>query len=225
MAKHIGLIGGIGPAATDFYYRRLIAAYAGREPGLELTMAHADTSTLLRHLGNGDVAGQVAVYSRLTDRLVAAGAECVVVTSIAGHLCIGAFEEVSPLPVINMITAVGRAVEARGLRRLGILGTRTAMLSRFYGGIPTAEIVVPVGQDLDDVHEAYVAMASAGVVTVEQRGVFERASERLVREEGVEAILLGGTDLALAFEEGSAGFPVIDCVGMHVAEIVRFAGG
>ena len=31
--------------------------------------------------------------------------------------------------------------------------------------------------------------------------------------------------VALAFEEGSAGFPVIDCVGMHVAEIVRFAGG
>lgn len=27
---HIGLIGGIGPAATDFYYCRIIAAFAAR---------------------------------------------------------------------------------------------------------------------------------------------------------------------------------------------------
>lgn len=225
MAKHIGLIGGIGPAATDFYYRRLIAAFAGREPGLALTMAHADTSTLLRHLGAGDAAGQVAVYTRLTERLRAAGADFVVVTSIAGHFCIREFQAVSPLPVVNLIDAVGRAVEARGLRRLGILGTRTAMESRLYGGIASAEVIPPRGQEMDDVHAAYVAMASAGVVTAEQQDVFERAGERLLREEGVEAILLGGTDLALAFDERTSRIPVIDCVGLHVDAIVREAGG
>jgi aspartate racemase len=31
---HIGLIGGIGPAATDFYYRRLISAFASRKAPL-----------------------------------------------------------------------------------------------------------------------------------------------------------------------------------------------
>lgn len=225
MAKHIGLIGGIGPAATDFYDRRLIAAFAGREPGLALTMAHADTSTLLRHLGAGDAAGQVAVYTRLTERLRAAGADFVVVTSIAGHFCIREFQAVSPLPVVNLIDAVGRAVEARGLRRLGILGTRTAMESRLYGGIASAEVIPPRGQEMDDVHAAYVAMASAGVVTAEQQDVFERAGERLLREEGVEAILLGGTDLALAFDERTSRIPVIDCVGLHVDAIVREAGG
>ena len=225
MAKHIGLIGGIGPAATDFYYRRLIAAFAGREPGLELTMAHADTTTLLRHLGAGDAARQVAVYTQLTERLRKAGADLVVVTSIAGHFCIREFEAVSPLPVVNLIGAVGRAVAARGLRRLGILGTRTAMESRLYGGIASAEVIPPRGQEMDDVHAAYVAMAAAGVVTAEQQDVFERASERLLREDGVEAILLGGTDLALAFDERTSRIPVIDCVGVHVEAIVREAGG
>jgi aspartate racemase len=43
----IGLIGGIGPAATDFYYRRLISAFAARKTPLELTIVHADTPTLL----------------------------------------------------------------------------------------------------------------------------------------------------------------------------------
>jgi aspartate/glutamate racemase len=45
---HIGLIGGIGPAATDFYYRRLISTFASRKAALELTIVHADTPTLLK---------------------------------------------------------------------------------------------------------------------------------------------------------------------------------
>ena len=50
MAAHIGLIGGIGPAATDYYYRRIIAAYAESDLELGLTIAHADAPTLLRNL-------------------------------------------------------------------------------------------------------------------------------------------------------------------------------
>jgi aspartate racemase len=218
---HIGLIGGIGPAATDFYYRRLISAFAERGAVLDLTMVHADTPALLNNLRNNDAAAQVAIYTRLTNRLVLAGAECVVVTSIAGHFCIPAFQKVSPLPVVDMISEVSHAVEARGLKRIGILGTRTVMETRFYRSIHTAEIVPPRGQDLNDVHEAYVAMASEGAVTPRQRSVFESVSEKLLREEGVEAIMLGGTDLALVFDEKSNGFPLVDCAGIHVEAIVR----
>ena len=58
---HVGLIAGIGPAATDFYYRRIIAALAARQMPLELTMVHADTPTLLRNQMAGDAAAQVAL--------------------------------------------------------------------------------------------------------------------------------------------------------------------
>ena len=219
---HIGLIGGIGPAATDFYYRRLIAAFAARRQDFDLTIVHADTPTLLRHLLSNNVAAQVAIYLRLTHRLAAAGADCVVVTSIGGHFCIRTFEEVSPLPVVNIITEVSRVVAARGLKRLGILGTRTAMESRFYNGLPTAEVIPPRGPDLDAVHEAYIAMAAAGVVTPAQRAVFDAAIAKLLREEGAEAILLGGTDLALAFDENTAPFPLVDCAAIHVDAIVNW---
>ena len=50
---HIRLIGGIGPAATDFYYRRLIAAFASRKTPLEPTIAHADTAKASPRWGNG----------------------------------------------------------------------------------------------------------------------------------------------------------------------------
>ena len=43
---HIGLIGGIGPGATDFYYRRLISTFARKNATLELTIVHADTNAL-----------------------------------------------------------------------------------------------------------------------------------------------------------------------------------
>jgi aspartate racemase len=219
----IGLIGGIGPAATDFYYRRLISAFAARNAPLELTIVHADTPTLLANLVGNDAHAQIAIYTRLTDRLVAAGAACVVVTSIAGHFCIEGFKNVSPLPVVDMIAEVGAAVKKRGLKRIGILGTRTVMETRFYGGITSAEIVPPAGRDLDDVHNAYVAMAASGAVSDAQREVFTATSRRLLKDSGVEAIMLGGTDLALVFDEQTSEFPLVDCAGIHVEAIVRSA--
>ena len=43
---HIGLIGGIGPAATEFYYRALVKLYAQAERRLELTIVNADALEL-----------------------------------------------------------------------------------------------------------------------------------------------------------------------------------
>jgi aspartate racemase len=220
---HIGLIGGIGPGATDFYYRRLISTFARKNAPLELTIVHADTPTLLNNLARNDAAAQTAIYTRLTSRLVSAEAECVCVTSIAGHFCIDDFKAVSPLPVVDMIAEVSRAIEARGLKRIGIIGTRTVMETRFYGRIANAEIVPPSEPDLSDVHQAYVSMAASGVVTEEQRSIFNSVSHRLLEEQSVEAIMLGGTDLALAFNEQTAEFPLVDCAGIHADAIAQLA--
>ena len=220
---HIGLIGGIGPAATDFYYRRLISTFARKAATLELTIVHADTPTLLNNLARNDAAAQIAIYTRLTNRLFSAAAECVGVTSIAGHFCIDDFKAISPLPVVDMIAEVSRAIETRGLKRIGIIGTRTVMETRFYGRIAGAEIVPPSEPDLDAVHQAYISMAASGFVTEHQRSVFNAVSHRLLENQGAEAIMLGGTDLALAFNEQTAEFPMVDCAGIHVDAIVRFA--
>ena len=220
---HIGLIGGIGPGATDFYYRRLISTFAREKATLELTIVHADTPTLLSNLARNNAAAQTAIYTRLTNRLVSAGAECVGVTSIAGHFCIDDFKAVSPLPVVNMIAEVSRAIETRGLKRIGIIGTRTVMETRFYGRIASAEIVPPSQPDLDNVHEAYISMAASGVVTEDQRSIFNAVSHRLIKDQGVEAIMLGGTDLALAFNEQTAEFPLVDCAGIHADAIAQLA--
>jgi aspartate racemase len=222
---HIGLIGGIGPAATDYYYRRLISAFADRKAPLELTIAHADTPTLLNNLASDDKAAQAAIFTRLAKRLALAGADCVAITSIAGHFCIDAFKAASPLPAVDMIVEVNRAIAERGLSRVGILGTKTVMETRFYGGVTSAGIIPPDGPDLLDVHQAYVTMAASGVVTEAQRSVFNAASHRLVKDKGAQAIVLGGTDLVLVYDERTSDFPVIDCAGVHADAIARLAIG
>jgi aspartate racemase len=220
---HIGLIGGIGPAATDFYYRRLISTFASKKAALELTIVHADTPTLLGNLASNDAATQVAIYMKLTNRLAAARAECVAITSVAGHFCIDAFKASSVLPVVDLISEVNRAIDQRAFERIGILGTRTVMETRLFGGVSRVEVVPPSGQDLEDVHQAYVAMAASGIVTEAQSAVFAAVSKQLFKESGVEAIMLGGTDLALAFNERDTEFPLIDCAGIHADAIAKLA--
>ena len=217
----IGLIGGIGPAATDYYYRKLIAGYAPLSLDLDMTIVHADTPTLLANLAANNIEEQVEIYHRLTKRLKLSGAGCVVVTSIAGHFCITEFSEVSPLPVINMLSEVSDAIKERKLQRVGILGTRTVMETRFYSGIESAEVIPPSGALLDEVHNAYVTMAAKGQVNPEQRSIFDSACEQLLKQEQVEAVMLGGTDLALVYDENSQ-YPVIDCAAIHVDSILRY---
>jgi aspartate racemase len=143
-------------------------------------MAHADTSTLLRHQAEGNVQAQVDIYHRLTERMQRAGIEQVAVTSIAGHFCIDAFKAVSLVPVIDLLDVIKLEVKRRGLKRVGLLGTRVVMQSRFYGVLDGVEVIAPA-DNLTEVHESYVAMASAGVATAAHRGVFMRAGTSLTR--------------------------------------------
>jgi len=66
-----------------------------------------------------------------------------------------------------------------------------------------------------------VAMATAARVSDAQRSVFFAAGERLHWERGAEVVLLGGTDLFLAFQGRDAGFPVLDCADVHVDAIYQ----
>ena len=220
---HIGLIVGIGPAATDYYYRYLISALARAGRDLDLTMAHADTRTLLRNQSEGNVQAQVDIYRHLTARLQRAGIERIAVTSIAGHFCIDAFKLVSPVPVIDVLDVVKLEVRRRGFKRIGLLGTRVVMETHFYGVLDDVEVIAP-GSDLREVHEAYVSMASAGVASPEQREIFMRAGKALTGTYGCESIMLAGTDLALVFEKGvDPGFDIFDCAEAHAAAIASAA--
>jgi aspartate racemase len=218
---HIGLIGGIGPAATEHYYRGLIERHNRSGVPLELTIVHADVRELAQNIAALAREKQAQVLLGLVRRLAGAGAQVAAVTSVGGHFCIDELEAVSPLPLLNLIPEVDAAIRQRRLRTVGILGTRLVMETGLYGGISSARILTPNGDALEEVHQSYIAMATAGRITKAQKRTFVLAGERMHRVEGADAVLLGGTDLFLAFEGRDCGFPVIDCAEIHMDALYR----
>jgi aspartate racemase len=223
---HIGLIGGIGPAATDHYYRGLIEGHVAADRRLELTIAHADVREMVANLAQDRRDAQAAAFLPLVERLQAAGAQAVAVTSMGGHFCIRELEAQSPLPVINVLGALDAAIAARRLATVGLIGNRTVMDSRAYGRITTAQVLLPDEPEREAVHRAYRDMAIPGRVTPAQREIFFAAGRALTAR-GAEAIILGGTDLFLAFDGMDCGFATLDSARVHVDAILAraFAGG
>ena len=154
-----------------------------------------------------------------------AGADAAAVTSMGGHFCIRELEAISPLPILNALPEVDAAIRHRNLKTIGILGTRTVMETRLYGGISSARFVLPEGEALEQVHKNYIEMAIAGRVTEAQRRTFFSVGQHLCRAQDAEAVVLGGTDLFLAFEGQDCGFPVIDCADVHIEAIYQRSVG
>ncbi len=212
---HIGLIGGIGPAATVAYYERLTRKVREAGGRLELTIVQADIAELI---GNGTAdrrAAQAAVYAGLIGRLKAAGAECAAITSIGGHFCFAETERIAPLPLVSAVAPLDRHFAAAGLRLVGLLGTEVVMRTRLYGQLVRTEACAPAG-DLFALGRLYQEMATSGVCTDEQRSVLIEAGRRMVEDQGAEAVVLAGTDLGLAFNDIDPGYPVIDALDVHV---------
>src|SRR6185312_8347841 len=118
---HIGLIGGIGPAATEFYYRGLIDRHARSNTRLDLTIAHADVREMARNLANRDARKQADAFAPLIRRLAAADAHVAAVTSMGGHFCIRELEAISPLPLLNALPEVDAAIARRNVKTVGII--------------------------------------------------------------------------------------------------------
>jgi len=220
---HVGLIGGIGPAATEFYYRGLTRAFAAAGRRLELTIVNAEVREMTRNMDARDPGAQAQVFAELIGRLKAAGAKAAAVTSMGGHFCIQELTAISPLPLINAIPALDDHFRQMGVKRIGIMGSLAVMESKFYGGVTSVEIVAPQGPELDDVHARYVALATAAVATDDDRHYFLEAGRRLAEEQGADVVVLSGTDLFLAFDGAKPTYKVADAAEIHIGAIIRAA--
>jgi aspartate racemase len=221
---HIGLIGGIGPAATVVYYQRLCARMRALGKPLELTIVQADLTTLVSNNLADRRDEQAAIYATLIDRLRAAGADCAAITSLGGHFCFDETVRIASLPLISGVAPLDSYFASEGIRRVGLLGTRVVMRTRLYGQLRNT-IAVALDDEIDVVGQAYLDMAMSGVCTPEQRALFFDAGQRMITEHGAEAIVLAGTDLGLAFDGHNPGYRVIDALDVHVAVLADLASG
>lgn len=220
---HIGLIGGIGPAATVAYYERLTRRVRDAGGRLELTIAHANVADLVANQRADDRATQAQVYAALIGRLAAAGADCAAITSLGGHYCYAETAAISPLPLVSGIAPLDDAFVRRGLRRVGILGIETVMRTRLFGQLVRTEAVA-ADTDLAVLGATYQGIAVSGVCTDGQRTMIVEAGRRMVEDQGAEAIVLAGTDLGLVFTPDlDPGYPTIDALDVHVELLADLA--
>lgn len=220
---HIGLIGGIGPAATVVYYQRLCAAMAERKEKLELTLVQADIHELIRNNLADRRVEQAVIYARLIDRLKAAGADCAAITSLGGHFCFDETVAQSALPLVSAVEPLDAYFAAEGIGCVGLLGTRVVMRTRLYGQLSRTRAIA-LDDEIESLGQLYQDMAVAGVCDHASRARFLDAGQRLV-DLGAEAVVLAGTDLNLAFDGQDTPYRVIDALDVHVALLADLASG
>ena len=221
---HIGLIGGIGAAATVVYYQRLCAEMARRSAKLDLTIVQADIQTLIANNLADRRQAQAEVFAPLLHRLKAAGADCAAITSLGGHFCFYETLALSPLPLVSAVEPLDTYFAENGIRRIGLLGTRVVMRTRLFGQLTKTEAVAR-DDEIETLGQAYQEVAVAGVCTDVQRQLFISAGRRMVKDQGADAVVLAGTDLNLAFDGQETGYPVIDALDIHVGILADLAAG
>lgn len=221
---HIGLIGGIGVAATLVYYKRLTAAVAAKGLPLELTIVHADAPTLISNNLADNRTAQAEIFAHLIDRLRSAGCGCAAITSLGGHFCYDETAALSALPLVSGVAPLDAHFRAQGIETIGLLGTRVVMETRLYGQLQHTRAVVP-NADLAEVGQTYLDVAQSGQCTPEQRAFFFQEGQTMITYQGADAIVLAGTDLGLAFDGHDPGYPVIDALDIHVDLLARLATG
>ncbi len=219
---HIGLIGGIGVAATIIYYQRLTAAFAQRGgTTLDLTIVHGDIQELIRNNLADRREEQARAFLPLVERLNDAGCDCAALTSLGGQFCFDELAALSPLPLVSGVAPLDAYFVQAGIRRIGLLGTRVVMRTRLYGQLAKTEAFA-LDDAIEVIGQTYQDVAVAGTCSPEQREVFVSAGRRMI-EAGAEAIVLAGTDLNLAFDGQETGYPVIDALDVHVALLADLA--
>ncbi|HME10511.1 MAG TPA: aspartate/glutamate racemase family protein [Bryobacteraceae bacterium] len=222
MTRCLGIIGGLGVGATVHYYQELIKLHEGYLP---LLMIHADMERVLRHAQAGEKMRLAEYLAELISQLREGGAAVAAVTAITPHLCIRELLQLSPLPVVNALESIGEEIRARKFHRVALFGTRFTVHSRLFDMLDGVEIVTPRPDEIEYIHETYFGLASSGRGSeAAHRGLTELA-RRLCERDGVEAIVLAGTDLSVIFNETNTNFPYIDCAQVHIRAILRAVSG
>ncbi|MBB4679130.1 aspartate racemase [Crossiella cryophila] len=169
--------------------------------------------------GAGERLGQAA---RALER---AGADFVVVCTNTMHKVADQVAAAVEIPLLHLGDATAAAVLARGVRRVGLLGTAFTMEQEFYRERLAGhglEVVVPGDADRALVHRVIYEELCRGVVLAESRVAFREVMARLAAA-GVEGIILGCTEIELLVGEGDSALPLFPTTRLHAIAAVELA--
>lgn len=199
--RTLGIIGGLGPLATAYFYRRVVelTPAATDQEHIETWIRSCpqipDRTAFLLGESAADPRPKMIEAGR---SLVSCGADVLAIPCITAHAFHKDLEEGIGHPILHAIRELGEVCRKRGIRNLGIMATDGARKSGIYDEIleeAGITCIWPEEPDQEKVMHMIYDDVKAGRILSETdfRSVGNALSAR-----GAEGIVLGCTELSQA---------------------------
>jgi aspartate racemase len=230
MHKRIGILGGMSPESTVEYYQYITRSYTERfgdygYPEIIIYSVSFQPYVDWPRQDRWDLVAQG--LSEAAQRLEAAGADFIVIATNTMHLVFDQVQASVSVPMLSLLDAVGDAVLARGVKTVGLLGTKFAMEKGFYQDALAPKgitVLVPDGGGREYVNTVIYDELVAGQIRDESRAGFVAIINELA-ERGAEGVILGCTEIPLLVGEEDAGMPLFDTTVIHAEVALNYALG
>ncbi|HCP32203.1 TPA: aspartate racemase [Candidatus Acetothermia bacterium] len=222
----IGILGGMGPAATLALYERILALTpAERDQDhirviIDSNPKIPDRTAAI--LGGGESPLPLMIGAART--LERAGAHFIVIPCNTAHYWLSDLRKSISIPVIDMIseTASLIATHRPPLRKIGLLATagtlQTGLYQRALAG-KGISVLVPLSEEETQIMDA-IHLIKAGDHAVKDTVVV--VAHHLI-DQGAEGIILGCTELSLVVEETDLPCPFFDPLSILARRAVQLA--
>jgi aspartate racemase len=227
--KTIGMIGGMSWESSLEYYRLINEAvkqslgdlHSARS--LMFSVDFAEIEVLQRE-GRWDAATQAMI--RAARNVEAGGADFLIICTNTMHKMADEVQQSICIPLLHIADATADAVRARGLQRVGLLGTRFTMQEDFYRGRLVEkhglEVFIPDAGDQEIVHRVIYEELVLGRIELDSKREYLRIIESLAKA-GAEGIILGCTEIGLLVQQSDSTLPLFDTTQIHALAAVRYA--
>ncbi len=156
--------------------------------------------------------------------LVRAGADFGFIAANTPHIVFDELQRRSAIPLLSIVRATADRAKALGLKKVGLFGTGFTMRATFYPEeFERAEIalVIPTESERDFIHKKYIGELLKNQFLPQSRAEIMDVALRMQVEDGVEAILLAGTELPLLLRDAAdQGIEFLDTTVIHVEAVV-----
>lgn len=219
--KTLGIIGGIGPESTVEYYRAIIAAYRERHDGNypSIIINSISVKRVLDLVSANKLEELTELLCDEIERLARAGADFAIMASNTPHIVFDQLLRRSSIPLVSIVKATAESAKASGFNKVGLFGTRFTMQAPFYPEVFAQKgmaVVLPHAQEQDFIHEKYVGELLNNIIRPETRNGLLGIIKRMKEEEGIQGLIMGGTDLFLALRDsGDTGVALLDTAQIH----------
>ena len=226
--KTIGLIGGMSWESTITYYQLLNEAAKEQLGGLhsaKIFLYSVDFFEIEALMSRGEWDQAAELLGGVAKRLEQAGADCVLICTNTLHKVAPQVQSQITVPLLHIAEAAAEALLARGVTRVGLLGTKYTMTQEFYRDKLVArgvEVIIPEGYEIEMVNRVIFDELCLGIVKEDSRAAYLSVIDNL-KSRGAEAILLGCTELGLIVSQEDVSLPLFDTTVIHAKAAADFA--